>query len=169
MTRSMCVIPVVVFLSLLSCASDWEAFESQDGGFSASFPLEPSRHSVEIDTVFGPATLTVFAADADVNAFFVSYYEIPAKLHLSPAAILDAERDRGLDNTKSSLVSDEPFVAAGFSGRALMATHPSGNRIRIRNLLIGNRLYSLMVATSPDAASNDVATRFFESFVVLGD
>jgi hypothetical protein len=162
----------LVFLNLLfvvtmqlAHADDWITVHVDEGRFTASFPSDPVSESLEIDTVFGRVTLTVNAVNAGKTAFFAGYYDIPENVGLSEAELLDAERDRGLKGASASLLRDEPFSTAGYSGRLIVAERAQ-LRVRARNFIIGQRLYSVMVVSQIRTDSETTANKFFESFSV---
>jgi hypothetical protein len=168
MKREVWFVLALALVTPTSCSENWRIVRFEEGGFQVAFPATPSKRSMEIDSVFGTSTLTVHAAHAGGVAFFVSYHEIPDNSKLSETAILDAERDRGLRGTDTTLVSDDPFAAAGYSGRAVIADNTTGElRIRTRCFIIDDRIYSLVVVGPRNASTDVVVDRFFQSFSVL--
>ncbi|ANM28390.1 hypothetical protein ABI59_00235 [Acidobacteria bacterium Mor1] len=127
--------------------------------------MEVAPFGQEIETGFGPATLTVFGANAETSAFFVSYYDYGEDVVLSREVLLEAERNRGLDGASAELVSDTPFEAVGYAGREIVADRAGTPlRLRVRNFLVGRRMYSLVAVGPNGPAMDEDARKFFDSF-----
>ncbi len=168
MKGSLAFLLAFVSIATASCARGWRTYRSEVDGFSIAFPCRPSQVRVgrmDIDTLFGSTAMTIYSRDAGSQAYFVAQYRLPGNPDADLAALLDAERDRGLENTHCSLVSDNAFHSNGREGREIVADHSGGKqRVRCRNFILGDRLYSLIVVGPKDHDTDVACTKFFASF-----
>lgn len=111
--------------------------------------------------------MTVEAIDVGDHACFVAHYDVPERSEHSARQLLDAERDRGLRNTRATLVGERVVDLGGIECREIVADHAGGvQRVRVRNLLAGHRLFSLMFVGAKDESADAACARFFDSFVL---
>lgn len=144
-----------------------KVYTSDDGKFRAKLFPDPKVESSKIATPAGVVPLTTVRSEAGRGlAFGVTVADYPdAVQDLDPKAILDGVRD-GLKGPDGKVVSDDAVKVGGLPGREI--TIAAGkNRVRVRLLLVGSRLYQVLVTGSETLATSKAADVFLDSFELL--
>lgn len=144
---------------------------SDKGKFKTVLPGKPSLTSKDLsigrDGVTVPVT-TERVETATRAILSVSYADYPESFReVPPKAILDGVRD-GLKGSDGK-ISDETEIRFGpgkHPGRELRIV-AGKNVIRVRIVLVGTRLYEVMITGSKDAVSSSSAEAFWNGFEVL--
>jgi hypothetical protein len=159
---------ILLVASLNSCAQPpWFAFKPQDGSFLAQFPVEPTKSIKTIDTALGQTDVTFYTASEKQQTYSVTVAEYSADhiKEVGPAAFLDEARDGAIANTRGKLVSETSFDLKGNPGRDIsLNVGGSSGSFRYRLILVGNRLYQVIVAGPSDQADASQVKRFLDSF-----
>jgi hypothetical protein len=147
-------------------AADWTTYRYPDLGFSAAFPMAPTRLSKPADTSAGPVpTEYVYAKDGE-TLYFTSSSDIsgqPEAIGAPDAAargILDGALQTG---TVVSPAAHLP-VAAAWEG----TTRTTDRLLRVRTYVRGKHGYTVMIIAplvQPERVSDAAAMRFFGGFV----
>lgn len=129
--------------------------------------MHPLRHTTPIKTKGGKTTITLYQCSIKNRSYFAGSYPLPEGTTLTPAELLDAERDRGMENSGFYLVSDDPFKEKTYEGRELILDSTKlPQRIRCRNFIVGKRLHTLFVVGGKDKEADEATVKFFASFSV---
>jgi hypothetical protein len=143
-----------------------EPFTSRDGNYSVRFPDAPKETS---NIAKGPlGDLKVFTATlatAEGNVYMTSYTDFPsgtvkAETH---ATLFEGVRE-GLKGKDGKVLSEKEIeVGKELAGREL-ELEKGKQRVRIRIILGGNRMYQVAVIGTPAFVKD--GTKFLESFAV---
>jgi hypothetical protein len=158
---------ILIVASLSSCAEPpWFAFKPQDGSFQASFPLEPTKSIKTMDTAGGQTDVTFYSASEKQQTYSVTVAEYSADhiKEIGPSAFLDEARDGAIANTKGKLVSERSFDLKGNPGREIRLNVGSSSSFRCRLILVGSRLYQVIVAGPADQGDASPVKRFLDGF-----
>jgi hypothetical protein len=160
------VLMIMIATLLGACAErPWFVYKAPDGSFVASFPFEPTKSIKTMITADGSTDVTFYNATDNQMVYTVAVSEYAADhiQEVGPAKFLDTARDGAVANTHGKLQSETPVDVKGNPGRDIKIAATGGKGMfRCKLILVGNRLYQIIVA-SPDADSSDVK-RFLNSF-----
>ncbi|MEB3179609.1 MAG: hypothetical protein VKL59_11325 [Nostocaceae cyanobacterium] len=151
--------------------SVWKQFASTEGGFTVLFPGIPQEAAVPLNTPSGQVSLRIFAADRPGQAaYFVSYADFPAAvLRYDPNTLLNGVVNGAVRNVQGTILSQQAINVAGFPGRETRVQAAGGKILRYRTFLVNQRLYQIVVETTPGAEMNLTGSiqGFFNSFKLL--
>ena len=158
-----------VFITLLSSCAEapWFVFKPADGSFQASFPAEPTKVIRTVDSTMGETDVTSYTATEKQQTFTVAVADYPAE-NIEGAGkdkFLDQARDVAVEKASGKLQNEKPFDHKGHPGREITISMSGGKgSYRCRMILVGNRLYQVIVAGPADEADARPVTRFLDSF-----
>lgn len=148
-----------------------ETYTSAEGKFRVLLLPDPKITSDKIATSSGAIPFTNVRSDAGRGlSYGVTFADYPDSFQdLDPKTILDGVRD-GLKGSDGKVVSDTD-VKIGPEGKQLPAREvkitAGKNTIRVRLLLVGGRLYQVMVAGSESSATSKQSDEFLGSFEIV--
>lgn len=169
------ILPVLLlssflFFSACSFSSDSkDLFVSEEGGFSVNFPGEPTFQSEPVDTAAGQITMNGYIYEESASrVFMINYSDFPESLIADdPRGMLQDEKVGALESLGEYTIDDEmELTLNGNPGLYYKAS--AGEYYSITSTyLVENRLYQLIILSSGDYPSGDVADSFFGSFKFL--
>lgn len=161
----------VLTATVVSCVgTQWIDFKSEEDGFIATFPGTPTRVVKTVNTAQGPREVQVYSVNDKQTSFSIAVSTLPKEesSNVGPAATLDGARDGAVANTQGKLLSELIIDVNGHPGRELEIAVAGGKgTIRARVLLVGNRLYQVLVVTPADESYAPKVRRFLESVKLL--
>jgi hypothetical protein len=149
---------------------EFKPYRSDEGRFSILLPGEPERMVQKVDTPFGALELIMYQAGSKKIGFMVGYADYPQKMFESAdiEKMLDDARDGAVQNIQGKLIDEKVLDFHGNPGRELEIKVPNKATIKSRIILIGTRLYQVMVVSESKSALRKNCPKFFESFKVDG-
>ncbi len=149
---------------------EWKRYSTPDGVCSAEFPQPPKEDS---QFAFGIESkrLLVYLEEPDI-LYMLTFSEISADF---PAAS-DEERLNAIRENlplvasqkgkKFQFVSEAKIVKGGFPGRDLVYSAGENHYFRTKVLLVGNRLYRMILVTQQKHKDDEDSNRFMDSFEI---
>jgi hypothetical protein len=140
----------------------WKTFTSEPGAFSILMPGTPVIRQTE--TSAGSSKLRVDMVSTEGkngSAFLCSYLDYPSTPDPGPA--FDATRDGSLRAVQGRLVSERTITAGENPAREFQAELPSHDVIDGRYVLVGQRLFMLVVVSKAGARNAADVDKFFNS------
>ncbi len=157
-----------------SAQTEWKEFRSKEGAFAVLAPVTPVYRKQTSTTPGGTFDIHFFAATAAPYTYAVSYLDFPqAQIEESgAAAVLEANRDSFAAGVRGKLAGDEKISLERHPGRAFRVERPgeapaAGKEYRVRQYLVGNRLYQVIAVSPRAAGSSPDLSRFLDSFKLL--
>jgi hypothetical protein len=169
-TRTFAVVGLLVVLGLARAAQgpEFKPYASTEGRFKVLMPGAVKTETVDVQAGTDKLILTIDAVELRaVTSFMVTFIDATEEAAKQPAATrIDKVRDgnKGADGK----VLEQKDLALGVEkhpARDVLIEKPSGH-IRNRIVIVGKRLYQVMVLGSKDVVTSDSATRFLDSFEV---
>jgi hypothetical protein len=156
-------------LALFSACSEapWFVFKPKDSSFTAQFPMEPDKAVRTVKNSLGDVDTTFYTASDGQRAFTVTVAEYPEEqvTQLGPAKFLDGARDGAVANFRGKLDGEKSVDVKGHPGRDLDISAGGGKgAYHCRLILVGNKLYQLIVASPSGDSKARPVERFLESF-----
>jgi hypothetical protein len=163
----------ILFVSQIRAAdsSDFKPFTSKEGRFTISFPSKPDESTRTLKSPSGDMELHIFRAwrSTDKELYTLVYKDFPTEAIKStaPDKILDEAQQGGLAAMDGKLVrkTDVAKTDKAPASREL-ELETQGTTEYIRLILVGNRLYVIIVDASRGA---DRARKFLDSFKPAAD
>ncbi len=146
----------------------WQTFNSPDGKFSINLPGKPIVDQGQQVPVAGGDAAIIYGVGTQPNdhaAYNCTYVENANLITKSPDELLSIARDGGLKNAQGTLIAEKQITVDGHPARDIQA-HTTGNSAYdARLVLVGNRMYMLMVIdTSKRSRDAKNVQKFFDSF-----
>jgi hypothetical protein len=145
----------------------WFAFTPADRSFHASFPFEPTKSMRTVTTAMGESDVTFYTATDSQIAYSVTVGEYSAEqiARVGAKGFLDEARNGAIANTHGKMTSETSFDVKGNPGREVAISVSGGkSSFRCRLILVGNRLFQVIVAGPSNEADGRSARRFLDSF-----
>jgi hypothetical protein len=146
----------------------WQTFRSPDGKFSVNLPGKPIVEEDEQIPVAGGNAATTHAVSTQPNdhvAYNCTYVEYPSLITQSPDEVLTEASNGGLKNVQGTLISEKQITVDGHPARDVQARAGENSTYDTRLILVGNRLYMLMVVdTGKPRRDGKNIQKFFDSF-----
>jgi hypothetical protein len=154
-----------------------EAYDSEAGKFSVEAPGKPEVEARDI--AYGPnpgqtirRTLAKWPAPRLAGTTFsVTFADYPESFAAAPPkTLLDAAREglRGPEGLGGSVEVDKPAELKDADGKTLtgraVTVKARKNWVRARLVVVGTRLYEVMVTGPEDGVTDRRATEFLDSF-----
>jgi hypothetical protein len=144
----------------------WQTYTSQDGGYSVELPGKPHE---EIRRVPGPTTSVLMRyvatqAPDRSGVFGVAYLDLPPAIQDPRAAA--AQMECTPQRLKGQLLSKYDVNVQGYRGREYKVQREQGVTT-VRTLLVGRRIYELIVNAPSQNEGGEVRERFLSSFKLL--
>jgi hypothetical protein len=161
---------ILALLSSTACnrkpAYEWHRLETPDGTFSVSLPGD----AVKVDTPTKSVTGGSFISHglnvrASKDAVYgCSWWEDPSRPKDRTAEqILDTARDGGLSSANAKLLSENSLTFQGHPARDIRAIARGNAAYDNRVVIVGNRLYTLLVIDTSGRHDTESIERFFNS------
>jgi hypothetical protein len=141
-------------------------YKNAEGKFKILFPGKPK---LETTRGLNNVMVYVFSVEAADWAYTLNYYDSPVALGTDNLpTLLSAEIDgiyKGLAGKKAAqkLIKIQGNQAAEHAGTI---TKPRDMTVRGRSVIVGDRVYNILVLGSADFVKTDSAKKFLESFQV---
>lgn len=161
---------ILVLLSSTAChrkpAYEWHTFEAADGTFSLSLPGD----AVPVDTptnaeTSGPRVVHRVNVRASKDAAFgCSWWEDPGRPQdRTTEQILDTARDEGISGVHARLLSENRLTFQEHPARDIRGTARGNAAYDNRIIVVGNRLYTLLVIDTSGRHDTESIEKFFNS------
>lgn len=161
---------ILVLLSSAACnrkpAYEWHTLLAPDGTFSISVPGNAVVVDSPTKSVTGGSFIShTFNVRASKDAVYgCSWWEDPSRPKDQTAEkILDIARDGGLSGTGAKLLSENRLTFHGHPARDIRAIARGNAAYDNRIVVVGNRLYTLLVIDSSGEHDNESIGKFFNS------
>ena len=167
------VLPSVIAFAVaaLACGQQpWLRMESKGGRFAVSMPGRPTDSTKHVNASYGPVEVHISAVSLGDTAFVVMYSDYPSEYLKAQdsKAILDDARDGAVANTQGTLLSELLITRDGNPGRDIKISVAEGKATsQDRLVLVGRRLYQLIVVTTVSRSNSPAIERFRDSFELL--
>jgi len=158
---------VLVGTAVLHLSSEprWEKFTAQDGSFSVFMPTKPKAEDQSVAVNGVKMESHSFSAWSRSGAeFTLSYADAP----MPPSAaagekMLDAQLQNLTQGDERRMIAAEKLNVNGYPARKYKGITEDGSEADEKLILVGRRIYILLVVHDKGKASSDV-TKFFDSF-----
>jgi hypothetical protein len=157
----------LVALAAAQGARAAEPYQSPDGNYKVRFPKEPKVTTQTPRTDVGALQVTVATyATSDGNVYMVSFTDFPATAakpenHASLfAGVIEGVKGTG---KVAGEIKETPFGPDKLPAREFVVDKGK-QRVRVRVILSGVRLYQVAAVGTADFATGKDATLFFDSF-----
>jgi hypothetical protein len=150
-------------------AQGWSEYRSVEGRYRIDMPGKPELETDPVE--MGDQELPMMQAivGGPEATYLAAYMDFPAEMirGLPPHKVLENARDGAADGF--TLRSDRTLTVAGSPAREYVIEQPEGVVLVMRILLVGARLYQMVVVTIPPGGTADRADtrRFIDSFAVV--
>jgi hypothetical protein len=172
-SRAIAVCPLVAILFVLEARAgdtpEFKPFSSKEGRFTISFPGTPEQSTSTLKSPIGDMVLQVFkvARNNDKEAYTLIYYDYPPEAIKStdPEKIFDAAQQGGLDATHGKVIKKTDITKTDKAPASRdLEIEIQGTTTYARMILVGNRLYVIMVVPPATQGAADRARSFLDSF-----
>ncbi|MCY1040080.1 hypothetical protein OV208_02015 [Corallococcus sp. bb12-1] len=147
---------------------EFKAYDAPEG-FSIGMPAEPQVARKQVPLGSGTVSTAAYSARAMEVLYSVSIADYPEKLVASrpPEALLNEGRD-GLAKEVQGTLKDEQDITleGGYPGKAYTVSSPTVGELKARNILVGARMYTLLVLFNPNSGTPP-ADAFFDSLKLV--
>jgi hypothetical protein len=150
-------------------SSTQQTFTSQEGGFSASFPGNPSETSSSANTDIGEVSVHTFTyADSSGLNYNVAYSDYPADKVQADSEQLLSGAVSGIGKT-DNLVSQQSTTQQGHPAVTAEFDAAGTSHLFYKGVIVKNRLYQIIVATPATNAETykSDAQNFLDSFELI--
>ena len=168
--RTFALFALLAGTSLVAHAQDFKPYASADGRYKILFPGAVKTETTDIEAGKDTLKLTLDSVElkGDIT-FLVSYIDASDEVAKKPAGPrLEKVRD-GNKGEKGKVLDDKEItVSVGdekFPGRDVVLETPTGH-IRNRMVIVGKRLYQVMVQGSKEVVTSPTADKFIASFEI---
>lgn len=155
----------------------WKEYSSAEGGFSILFPGEPSQETQLIDAAPGTQFKLRIHKLKTLAEYSVMYadYPIPVGDPAVAKNVLDNGAKGAVASVNSELLELKEITLYGYPGRYLKERMPSGEIMRVKMLLVGQRMYQVAITTPREEGTpaeivksyEMMADKFLNSFRLL--
>jgi len=170
LAKSCLAATILVLLSSTACnrkpAYEWHTVAAPDGIFSVSLPGDAIVLDTPTKSVTGGSFIShTFNVRASKDAVYgCSWWEDPSRpKDQTDEKTLDIARDGGLSSTSAKLLSENRLTFHGHPARDIRAVTRGNAAYDNRIVVVGNRLYTLLVIDSSGKHDTDSIGKFFNS------
>ena len=166
------VATVLLILTLTSCNRTpryaWHQLAASDGTFSVTLPGDSVQQDTPTNSKTGGSFVShSFHVRASKNAAYgCSWWEDPSLKNQTPEQILDAARDHGLSGAQGKLISEKRLTVQGHPARDIRGVVRWNSAYDNRLVVVGNRLYTLLVLDVTGKHDGENVERFFNSLTL---
>ncbi|MBP3958792.1 hypothetical protein J8F10_26400 [Gemmata sp. G18] len=168
--RTFALVALLAASPLVAHAQDFKQFASADGKYKVLFPGAVKTETTDIQAGKDTLKLTLDSVELKGDTtFLVSYIDASDEVAKKPAGPrLEKVRD-GNKGEKGKVLDDKEItIAVGeekFPGRDVLIETPTGF-IRNRMVIVGKRLYQVVVQGSKEVVISPSADKFITSFEI---
>ncbi|MBO9999658.1 MAG: hypothetical protein J7641_11745 [Cyanobacteria bacterium SID2] len=152
----------------------WYTYEPDSGLYSVQFPGEPQEQTQNIPVEGQETTielpLAIYEDSGNRRAYMsgANLIPIPEGATFDVEKGLDGGRDSAVENTNSTIESEEKIEVSGLPGRSIVMATPEGMRFKLMMIAdVDNAvLYQLLVGAEDGNIEFSEADTFFNSFQV---
>jgi hypothetical protein len=145
---------------------DWQWVNLADGQSRISFPGKPILEETPTKSITG-GSFTSHALKVKpvaTVAYGCTWFDDPSLTGMSADDRLNQARDNGIRGVQGTLVSEKRISVQGHPARDIQATARGNAAFDNRIILVGSRLYTLMVVDVTGRHDTQNVERFFNSF-----
>jgi hypothetical protein len=164
-SRSFALLAAIALLVVQAGPAAAYVLRSDEGRFSIELPAEPSFQAIDEQSAAGAHVRYQWLVDLGHRAFIVTYNDYARTSEAE--TIYDNGLEGALTATKGSLVRQQAVTLEGLQGREFFARMPSGNTLRQRLFLVGNRFYQNIYVGPPGSEVEPAVEAFLASFRVV--
>jgi hypothetical protein len=148
-------------------AQDWKVYRSDAGRFQADMPGTPSLRTipVPVDGEKGTAYFTSAYWNGSTYAVMYADYRIDQFDGQSPEELLKTSAEGAMEGHRS--FSNKAIGVAGHPAREYVFQRADKMFIINRSVLVGTRLYQVIVSTQGTDATRPDIRRFIDSFSLI--
>jgi hypothetical protein len=166
---------VAIMLALLAAtacerkpAYGWHTLEAREGAFSVSLPGVATEEDKPMKSATGGSfTSHSYNVKASKEAAYgCSWWEDPTFKDRTAEQILDNARESGLSGVNGRLLSEKQLTVQGHPARDIRAVARGKAAYDNRLVLVGNRLYTLLVLDVSGKHDDKNVEKFFNSLVL---
>ncbi|MCP4608222.1 MAG: hypothetical protein GY845_05865 [Planctomycetes bacterium] len=172
---------ILVLLTFVGCIQpSWITYQSEQQGFSVSFPDSPSEfRKTGADKDIGIIHVDFLYLFNRCEQYALAYMDDPEGFTEEKGTkyMLDSAVERAAANIDGVLVNDSAITIMGYHGRDITVEIPytidldngcsDSYLIRERVILVGDRVYGLVVMTPKDGDTSAAIDKFFNSFTII--
>ncbi len=158
----------------------WKEFKSKEGRFKVYVPGKMTEKTNDIETAVGTLTYHTFMyqppeASALNKLYLVSYVDYPEGVFHRDStelikAFLETSVLTSVENMQGELRYNSDINEVGFQGKLWRIDYNKGKAvIKNKAFVVGNRYYSIQVATTEKNGHNRFIDKFLNSFVLVGE
>ena len=173
LAKSCLAATILVLLSSTACnrkpAYEWHTLVAPDETFSVSLPGNAVVVDKPTESVTGGSFIGhSFKVRASKDAVYAcTWWEDPSRPKDQTAEkTLDVARDGGLAGTSAKLLSENRLTLNGHPARDIRAIARGNAAYDNRIVVVGNRVYTLLVIDSRGKHDNESIEKFFNSLVI---
>jgi hypothetical protein len=156
---------------MASCGGgEWVEVRPEGAGFSIQMPAPPAEKTQVVQTTDGPVALRMYVLEHGDFSYMVSISEISEEVlaRRTQEQMLDGARDGVAESIQGEVLDESAFSLGNHPGRDVELRDSTAElTLRIRILLVGERLYQFGVVTPRGDRSSASITRFLGSFALL--
>lgn len=156
----------------------WKEYSSAEGGFSILFPGTPGENTQLLDAAPGVQfKLRIHSLKTPSVECSVMYadYPIPVGDPAVAKGVLDNGARGAVESVNSELLELKEIALDGHPGRYLKERMPQGEIMRVKIILVGQRMYQIAITTPREEGAaaeavkqhDAVADKFLNSFKLL--
>jgi hypothetical protein len=171
-TKAYVAAAILAILSSTACnrapAYEWRTLEAPDGTFSVALPGDAIEENTPTKSVTGGSFVShsLKVRTPRNAAYGCSWWEDPSLRDRTAEQILDTARDGGLSGTNGKLLSEKRLMVHGYPARDIRAIARGNSAYDNRLVVVGNRLYTLLVLDVSGKRDTENVERFFNSLVL---
>jgi hypothetical protein len=146
----------------------WTLLAPKNAGFSIAMPGTPRAQKRNITTKEGAKSeLMTYALGTRFGTFNLGYSESKDGANVKPDQLFDRMRDQMAKPVKGTVLEEKGADVNNHPGREVLIETDKKVCIRVRFVLVDDRLYTISVTGAREWATGKEADRFFESFKVV--
>lgn len=171
-TKSYVAATLLAILTSTACnrtpAYEWRPLEAPDGTFSVALPGDAVKEDTPTKSVTGGYFIVhSFKSRASKNAAYgCSWWEDPSFKGRTAEQILETARGSGLSGINGKLLTEKRLIFRGHPARDIQAIARGNATYDNRLVVVGNRLYTLLVLDVSGNRDRQNVEKFFNSLVV---
>jgi len=168
-TKACAAVAILALLASSDCNRatlyEWHTFEAPDGTFSVALPGNAARKDIPTKSGTGGTFIShSLAVRASKSAAYAcSWWEDPSLTGQTAEQILRTAEDSGLSGVSGRLLGEEQFTLQGHPARDIRGTTQGNAAYDNRLVLVGHRLYSLLVVDVSGKRDSQNVKKFFNS------
>jgi hypothetical protein len=143
----------------------WKEYSSTEGGFSILFPGAPSESSQLVDAAPGVQfKLRIYSlkTQAEYGVMYADY-PIPVGDPAVAKRVLDNGAKGAVASVNSELLEIQEIALDGHPGRYLKERMPGGELMRVKMLLVGQRMYQVAITTPREEGASAERVKQYEA------